>query len=267
MKRVNNKIVFVSQRVENKVAIVTGGAKGIGEASCRMLAKEGAFVVVTDIDEADGRALAVQIQDAGNRAEFRHLDTSDEAEVQSVVNAVYEEHGRIDVLVNNAGISGPKQPTHEIALEDWQQLMDVNLKGVFLCTKHVVRCMLKSGGGSIVNLSSIAGLVGIPTVPPYCAAKGAVRLMTKADALLYAKDKIRVNSIHPAYIWTPMVEALAKETGPDVETFRKQSGEQHPVGHMGEPDDIAYGVLYLASDESKFMTGAELVIDGGYTCQ
>ena len=171
------------------------------------------------------------------------------------------------MLVNNAGISGPNQATHEIAVEEWQRLMDINVRGVFLCTKHAIPLMQRAGAGSIINLSSIYGIVGAPDLPPYHASKGAVRLMTKTDALLYAQDKIRVNSIHPGYIWTPLVEQLGKDSPQGVEAFRTELDRRHPIGHVGEPEDIAYGAVYLAADESKFVTGSELVIDGGYTAQ
>ena len=187
--------------------------------------------------------------------------------MQSVFAEIGERFGRIDVLVNNAGIAGASKPTHEITEEEWDRVQAINVKGVFLCTKHVIPFLRKAGGGSIVNLSSIYGIVGAPDVPPYHASKGAVRIMSKTDALLYAKDRIRVNSVHPGYIWTPMVEGVGKESGQSMEEFRKQIAALHPLGHIGEPNDIAFGILYLASDESKFVTGTELVIDGGYTAQ
>ena len=191
------------------------------------------------------------------------MNTADEKEVQQVIKSVNDTFGKIDGLVNNAGISGINKPTHEVSEKDWDALMAVNVKGVFFCTKHTIPYMLKGGGGSIVNLSSIYGLVGAPDVPPYHASKGAVRLMSKTDALIYAKDKIRVNSIHPGFIWTPMVENYSNESG----VSKDMIGDLHPLGHLGEPDDIAYGILYLISDESKFVSGSELVIDGGYTAR
>ena len=169
--------------------------------------------------------------------------------------------------MNNAGIAGPNKPTHKITENEWDRVQAVNVKGVFFCTKHVIPFMRKADGGSIINLSSIYGLIGAADVPPYHASKGAVRLMTKNDALLYAKDRIRVNSVHPGYIWTPMVESIAKASGQSMDAFRKEIDALHPLGHVGEPNDIAYGILYLASDESKFVTGSELVIDGGYTAR
>jgi NAD(P)-dependent dehydrogenase (short-subunit alcohol dehydrogenase family) len=171
------------------------------------------------------------------------------------------------VLVNNAGIAGVNKPTHQITRAEWDALMNVNVTGVFLCTKHAIPYMQQAGGGSIINMSSIYGLIGAGDLPPYHASKGAVRLMSKNDALVYAKENIRVNSIHPGYIWTPLVENLGKESPQGVAAFRQQLDSLHPIGHVGEPDDIAYGVLYLASDESKFVTGTELIIDGGYTAQ
>jgi len=172
--------------------------------------------------------------------------------------------GHLDVLVNNAGISGTSKPTHEITLDEWNLVISINLNGVFLCTKHAIGYLKSAGGGSIINLSSVYGLVGAADAPPYHAAKGAVRLMSKTDAMIYAPDHIRVNSVHPGFIWTPMVEKFLSSQG-DLEAGRRAIDELHPIGHMGEPEDIAYGILYLASDESKFVTGSELVIDGGYT--
>ena len=169
-------------------------------------------------------------------------------------------------MVSNAGVSGANKPTHELTEAEWDWVQSINVKGVFFCTKHAIPYLRQSGGGSIINLSSIYGLVGGPDIPAYHASKGAVRLMTKTDALLYAADKIRVNSIHPGFIWTPMVEGYLKGAG-DLEAGRIATGALHPLGHMGEPDDIAWGAVYLASNEAKFVTGTELVIDGGYTAQ
>lgn len=182
-----------------------------------------------------------------------------------MVADVHQRFGGIHVLVANAGISGTNQPTHEITEDDRNKVMNINVKGVFLCTKHVIPYMQKGGGGSIINLSSIYGIISAPHLPAYHASKGAVRLMSKTDALLYTQDRIRVNSIHPGYIWTPLVEDLAARSGEGVEAFRRKLDSRHPIRHVGEPDDIAFGALYLASDESKFVTGSELVIDGGYT--
>ena len=254
-------------RIEGKVALVTGGAKGIGKAACLRLAEEGATVAVTDVDSKEGAAVVQQITEAGGAAAYWDLDVSDAAAVKTVFEQVHAQFGRLDVLVNNAGISGADKPTHEVTEAEWDQVMNVNVKGVFLCTKYAVPYMKAAGGGSIINLSSIYGLVSAPNVPPYHASKGAVRLMSKTDALLYAADKIRVNSVHPAFIWTPMVENFAREQPGGEEETKAALAGLHPLGHMGEPDDIAWGIVYLASDESKFVTGSELVIDGGYTAQ
>ena len=254
-------------RVKDKVAVVTGGGKGIGKAACLMLAREGAAVAVTDIDEEAGREVVSEIESGGGKAEFYRLDVSAEEEVKDVLSKTAENFGKIDVLVNNAGIAGINEPTDRIPLEEWKKVIAINVGGVFLCTKHVIPYLREAGGGSIINLSSIYGLVGAPDLPPYHASKGAVRLMSKTDALLYAGDNIRVNSVHPGYIWTPLVEELAENSEAGKEAFRRQLDEKHPIGHVGDPDDIAYGIIYLASDESKFLTGSELVIDGGYTCR
>jgi NAD(P)-dependent dehydrogenase (short-subunit alcohol dehydrogenase family) len=196
-------------------------------------------------------------------AKFWHLDVANEHEVERIFAEVAKEFGKLDATVNNAGISGADKPTHELTENEWNTVMNVNVKGVFFCTKHAIAHMKKSGGGSIINLSSIYGLVGAGDIPAYHASKGAVRLMSKNDALIYAKDNIRVNSVHPGFIWTPLVEKFGKNSP----GFRKNLDSLHPIGHIGEPLDIAYGILYLISDESKFVTGSELVIDGGYTCK
>ena len=251
------------KRVENKVVIVTGGALGIGRETCLLLAKEGAKVAVTDVLVKEGQELVEEINLSGGVAKFWHLDVTDEKEVEKVYDEVVKEFGKLNATVNNAGIAGPDKPTHYITEKEWDTVMNVNVKGVFFCTKHAIPHLQKSGNGSIVNLSSIYGLVGAGDIPPYHASKGAVRLMSKNDALIYAKDNIRVNSVHPGFIWTPLVEELGKNNP----GFRKHLDSLHPIGHVGESIDIAYGILYLVSDESKFVTGSELIIDGGYTCK
>lgn len=254
-------------RVKGKVAIVTGAALGIGRACAKLLAAEGAAVAVTDVLDREGQALVDEICLAGGTVGFWHLDVSNEKEVADVMKLVKAKFGPVTVLVNNAGVSGVDKPTHEITSEEWDQTMSVNVKGVFNCTKHALNQMLAVKKGSIVNLSSVYGIVSAADVPAYHASKGAVRMMTKTDALLYAKDGIRVNSVHPGFIWTPMVENFLSSKGGDVEECKQAVGALHPLGHMGEAEDVAYGVLYLASDESKFVTGTELVIDGGYTAR
>ena len=255
-------------RVKGKTCIVTGGARGIGRACVQRLAEEGAKVAIFDLHDDEGEALAAALTGQGLSAAYWRVDVSSEAAVKAAVDAAAERFGSIDVLVNNAGISGSTRLTHEITEEEWDRVQAVNVKGVLFCSKHAIPHMRRAGAGSIINLSSIYGLVGAPDVPAYHASKGAVRLMSKTDALCYAADRIRVNSVHPGFIWTPMVEVHLKASGAtDIDAARREVGALHPLGHMGEPDDIAWGVVYLASDESAFVTGAELAIDGGYTAR
>ena len=254
-------------RVRDKTCIVTGAALGIGRACAQRLSDEGARLALFDVLDEPGQALAEELRARGVQARYWHVDVASERSVRDAIDGVANHYGALHVLVNNAGIAGIDKPTHEITEEDWDRVQAVNVKGVFFCIKHAIPHMRRTGG-SIINLSSIYGLVGAPDVPPYHAAKGAVRLMSKTDALIYAPDKIRVNSVHPGYIWTPMVENHLKATGAtDLAAARDEIGRLHPLGHMGEPNDIAWGVVYLASDESRFVTGSELVIDGGYTAR
>ncbi|MDO8379824.1 SDR family NAD(P)-dependent oxidoreductase [Phenylobacterium sp.] len=253
-------------RLKGKVAAITGAALGLGRATAIRMAEEGAAVAVLDMLETEGTALAAELSARGFPARFWRCDVSKEAEVRRVIDEVAAHFGRLDILVNNAGVSGANKPTHEITEAEWDFVQAINVKGVFFGTKHAIPHLKAAGGGSIINLSSIYGLVGGPDVPPYHASKGAVRLMSKTDALIYAPDRIRVNSIHPGFIWTPMVEHHLSAAG-DLEEGRKATAALHPLGHIGEPDDIAWGAVYLASDEAKFITGSELVIDGGYTAR
>ncbi len=254
-------------RMRGKSAVVTGGALGIGRACALKLAEEGAAVAVTDVDVKNGSIVTEEIRGRGGDAIFIEHDVADEAQWDRVMKLVAERYKKLDVLVNNAGVALVKDVEHT-TLEEWRRLMSINLDGVFLGTKHAVQSMKANRSGSIVNLSSIEGLVGDPNLAAYNASKGGVRLLTKSAALYCAKAgyNVRVNSVHPGYIWTPMVENYLKSRG-DVAQGRKLLDSLHPIGHVGEPDDIAYGVLYLASDEAKFVTGTELVIDGGYTAQ
>ncbi len=253
-------------RLAGKVAIVTGGALGLGRASVLRMAGEGARVAILDVLDAEGAALEMEVRATGAQARYWHCDVAREAEIALVFAEVVAHFGRLDILVNNAGVSGADKPTHEITEAEWDFVQSINVKGVFFGTKHAIAYLRAAGGGSIINLSSIYGLVGAPDVPPYHASKGAVRLMTKTDALCYAPDRIRANSIHPGFIWTPMVEKFLGKSG-DAALARKAADALHPLGHIGEADDIAWGAVYLASDEAKFVTGAELVIDGGYTAR
>ncbi|MFV0369857.1 MAG: glucose 1-dehydrogenase [Hyphomicrobiaceae bacterium] len=255
-------------RVAGKVAIVTGAAKGIGREAAIVLAREGAAVVVADIDEAGARSVTEEITQAGGRAVAIRQDAASEADWEAAIKLAVDTYGGLNIVVNNAGVAlaGTVEDT---SLKDWRALMAVNLDGVFLGTRYGIQAMKASKGkGSIINLSSIEGLIGDPTLAAYNASKGGVRIFTKSSALHCAQEgyDIRVNSVHPGYIWTPMVEGFLG-TFDDAAAAREATAKKHPVGHLGEPADIAYGILYLASDESKFMTGAELVIDGGYTAQ
>ena len=253
-------------RLQGKYAIVTGGAWGLGKAIATRMAEEGAAVAILDVQDRDGRALCQSLRERGLSVHYAHCDVAKESDVISAFRDSAATLGGLNVLVNNAGVAGASKPTHELTEAEWDFVQSVNTKGVFFCTKHAISHLKRAGGGSIINLSSIYGLVGAPDLPAYHASKGAVRLMTKTDAMLYAADHIRVNSIHPGFIWTPMVEGYLEGAG-DVKEGRKMVDAAHPLGHMGEPDDIAWGAVYLASNEAKFVTGSELVIDGGYTAR
>ncbi|MCE6960849.1 glucose 1-dehydrogenase [Cereibacter sphaeroides] len=254
-------------RLNGKTVIVTGGAVGIGRACVERMAGEGARVAIFDLLEPEGRALAHELTERGCSAAFWQVDVADEAALKTAIDAAAARFGGVHVMVNNAGISGSPKPTDAVSEEEWDRVQAVNVKGVFFGTKHAIPHLRAAGGGSIINLSSIAGLVGVGGIAAYHASKGAVRLMTKNDAITYASEKIRVNSIHPGYIWTPMVEKHLGATSDDLEAAKAAAGAAHPLGHMGEPDDIAWAAIYLASDEAKFVTGAELVVDGGYTAR
>ncbi|MYC28767.1 MAG: glucose 1-dehydrogenase [Chloroflexi bacterium] len=248
-------------RVEGKVALVSGGARGIGAATSKLLAQEGAAVVLADVLEAEGRATEAEIAEAGGRATFMLLDVTDEENWQRVIDATVATYGRLDVVVNNAGISG-RANVEETQAETWDRVMDVNGKGVFLGTKLAIPELRKAGGGSIINISSIYGIIGSETSAAYHASKGAVRIFTKAAAIQYASEGIRVNSVHPGFVDSPMT--AASHALPEVHNLRI---ERTPLGRMGTPEDIAAGILYLASEESSFVTGSELVIDGGMTAR
>jgi len=259
-----NSVVKKMRGLKDRIIVVTGGAMGIGKATAIRLASEGAKVAVCDVNDAEGKKTVDEIKSKGFTARYYHMDVSKEQEVSSVFAKINDELGPINGLVNNAGISGVNKPTHEIEEAEWDRVFAINVKGVFLCTKHAIPYMMKNKGGSIVNLSSIYGLVGAEDAPPYHASKGAVRLMTKTDALFYAKYGIRVNSVHPGFIDTPMVQNFADSVG-SREVVYRQIASLHPIGRLGRSEEIADGIAFLLSDESSFMTGSELVIDGGYT--
>lgn len=256
----------MEKRLDGKVCVVTGGAMGIGAATAVRLAQEGAVVIVADLRKADADAVAQRIQAAGGKAEGAACNVAKEDEVKKLFADVARRHGRLDVLVNNAGIGGPVGPIDDITLEGWHNLMDVNLTGVFLCTREALPIMRSHKSGSIINLSSIYGLVGSADVAPYHASKGAVRLFTKATALQAAKDGIRVNSVHPGFIKTPMVEGFAKASG-NADAIMAALTALHPLGRLGTAEEVAATITFLASDDASFMTGSELVVDGGYTAQ
>ena len=248
-------------RLENKVALISGGARGMGAVEAKMFVQEGAKVVIGDVLDEDGKQTEAEINEAGGECVFVHLDVTDETAWQDAVAAAVDRFGKLDILVNNAGIARINN-VEDTTSDEWDLVMDINAKGVFLGTKAAIPEIRKSGGGSIVNISSIAGLTGGRT-SSYAASKGAVRLLTKSSAIQYAGEGIRCNSVHPGVIETPMTTPIMLNTQED----RDLNASRHPLGRVGQPEDIAYGVLFLASDESSFMTGSELVIDGGLTAQ
>jgi 3(or 17)beta-hydroxysteroid dehydrogenase len=249
-------------RLVGKVALISGAARGMGAAEARLFAREGARVVIGDVLEAEGAAIEAEISAKGGEAVFVRLDVSRESDWAQAVASTVQRFGKLDVLVNNAGIGGVGR-VDETATEAWDRVMEVNAKGVFLGTRAAIPAMRGAGGGSIINISSQLGLVGMDdSSPQYTASKGAVRLLTKTTALQYARDGIRCNSVHPGPIVTPMTERRRAEPA-----VYQRMLSRIPLGRYGEPDEVAYGVLYLASDESAFVTGSELVIDGGWTAQ
>ncbi len=254
-------------RLKAKVALVTGGGAGIGEATCRRFAEEGAMVIVTDINGAAAERVAGEIAAAGGRAEARVQDVTDEALWDTLLQDIVTRHGSLDILVNNAGIALPGN-VEEATLTDWRTTQVVNGESVFMGTRAAVAVM-KERGGSIINISSIEGMVGEANVPAYNYSKGGVRIFTKSAALhCCAQDyPIRINSVHPGFILTAMVEEGIGSMPEEVQLeMNERLMREIPLKAMGEPLDIANGCLFLASDESKYMTGSELVIDGGYTC-
>ena len=250
-------------RLDGKVALISGGARGMGESEARLFARQGAAVVIGDILDEDGEATAASIAADGGRCRYVHLDVTAEADWQAAVAAAVSQFGSLDVLVNNAGIGSSSFQIHEEPIELWDRTMDVNLKGVFLGTRTAIPAMLDAGGGSIINISSQLGIVGVPyNGSAYQTSKGGVRIFTKAAALQYADRGIRVNSVHPGPIVTEMTRAGRND--PDrLATMMSRI----PMGRYGEPEEVANAVLYLASDESSFVTGSEVVVDGGWTAQ
>jgi 3(or 17)beta-hydroxysteroid dehydrogenase len=251
-------------RVDGKVAWVTGAGMGLGRAASELLAKEGARLFCTDISPVHGGETVRLIREAEGTAEFYSHDVTREEAWEKASAALSERYGRLDVPVNNAGIAFVGN-IEACDMEQWQRTMAVNADGVFLGCKYGVKLMKASSGGSIINLSSIDGIIGEADLAAYCASKGAVRTLTKSVAVHCAERKyrIRCNSIHPGYIWTPQTENYLRDLG-RLEEEKAKALARHPIGTLGEPADIAYMVLYLASEESKFVTGSEMVVDGGY---
>ena len=248
-------------RLHGKVALITGAARGQGAAEARLFAQEGAKVVLADVTDQEGIAVATEIAEEGADAIYVHLDVTNEAEWEAAIIETVSKFGKLDILVNNAGIWRRGHVT-ETSSEQWDSILDVNSKGVFLGTKAAIPEMRKAGGGSIVNISSTAGLVGSSTSAAYSASTGAVRIFSKSTAIQYASEGIRANSIHPGPIDTDMGD----QVWPDA-TSREASISRTALARIGTAKDIAYGALYLASDEASFVTGSELVIDGGVTAQ
>ncbi|MEG9862492.1 MAG: glucose 1-dehydrogenase [Parvularculales bacterium] len=265
----------------NKVAVVTGAARGLGAASARGLAAAGAQVILTDVLVDEGEVQAGQIRKTGAEAVFVAHDVTHEPAWEAVMSLALEQFGRVDIVVNNAGVAPTGKPLDELALDEWQRVIGIDLDSVFLGCKHAFRAMKiretkETGGGSIINISSIMGLIGMGNGADYNAAKGGVRLLTKVAALEGAPFGIRVNSIHPGFVDTSLVRDAIDRS---VEAGRTQGGLgsaneviemlslSHPIGHLGVPDDIASAVVFLAGDGARFMTGSEMVVDGGYTAQ
>lgn len=250
-------------KLDGKVAIVTGGGSGIGRASAHLFAREGARLVVVDIDGARATAVAEEIVAAGGQAMATTADVSQPEHAEAMVRAAVDAYGRLDVLFNNAGIDGEPGLLADSSIENWRRVLAVNLTGVYLGMKFGIAAMLRTGGGSVINTASVAGLVGFPAVAAYCASKGGVIQLTKSAALDYARQGIRVNAICPGVIETPMVQKVA-ETAPAMIEMVK---EQTPAGRMGAPEEVASMAAFLASDDSAFCTGAVFIIDGGWVAR
>jgi NAD(P)-dependent dehydrogenase (short-subunit alcohol dehydrogenase family) len=252
-------------RLSNKVAIVTGGSTGIGEATCYRFAEEGARVVIFDVNGDQGARVSEAIKAKGGKAAFHRVDVSSEADVAPAMAEVAKSWGSIDVLVNNAAATGVNKLAHEVDVEDWDRIFAINVRGVFLCTKHAVVPMMQQKAVSIVNFSSIYGLIGNDDLPPYHATKGAVLSMTKTDAVCYAPHGIRVNAVHPGSTKTPLFMKAGETYPGGLDHYLEMMKSKHPLT-LGEPVDVANCVLFLASDEARFVTSS-LVCDGGYTAQ
>jgi NAD(P)-dependent dehydrogenase (short-subunit alcohol dehydrogenase family) len=246
-------------KFKDRVAIVTGGASGIGEFTVREMVKEGARVIIADLNDAEGIALAQELNQEKQNVIYSHVDVTNELAVEHMVNLAVSEFGSLDILFNNAGV-GTAYPTTDLPLEDWRKVLSINLDGVFLASKHAIRMMKKSGGGSIVNNASILGHVGQKHSAAYSASKGAVINLTKALAIEFAMENIRVNAVCPGYIDTPFISHFDEKK-------KDQLVSLHPLGRLGKPEEIAKAVIFLSSDDASFITGTSLLVDGGYTAQ
>ncbi|MBI1885662.1 MAG: glucose 1-dehydrogenase [Chloroflexi bacterium] len=248
-------------KLDGKVAVVTGAASGIGRATVLLFAEEGAKVVGADWDEKRGAEVVDEIRRGGGEAVFVKVDVSSPGDVQRMVGTAVEACGRLDIIFNNAGIEGEQAPTADCTLENWDRVINVNLKGVFLGMKYAIPEMLKNGGGVIINNASVAGMVGFQGIPAYCASKGGVIQLSRVAALEYARQSIRVNAICPGVIWTPMVERFVAGN----EELRESLTALEPVGRFGMPEEVARLALFLACEDSSFCTGSPFVVDGGFT--
>ena len=249
-------------RVKGKVAIITGAASGIREATAKLLAQEGAKVGIVDIDDENGYRVLKEINNAGGEAVYYNMDVGKEKEIERVFSEIYNKFQKLNILVNNAGAAGHGGPSHLLANEEWDRIMNINLNGPFWCVKYAVPYILKSGGGSVVNISSIMGMLGGPSTA-YGTSKGALRQLTKCDAVNYAKDNIRFNSVHPGFIMTPLTIKLGALRPEGAEKSMEELSKGILMGRLGLPEEIANGILFLASDEASYVTGTELIIDGG----
>ena len=249
--------------VQDKVILVTGGSTGIGRETARILAREGATVVIADVQDEDGARTVDGIVADGGGAEYRHVDVSDYEAVRALVAGIAERHGGLDCAFNNAGIEGPTAKIMELPLADWQRVIAVNLTGVWHCMKYELRHMLKHGGGSIINTASVAGLVGMSHAAAYSAAKAGVIGLTKNAAIEYARDNIRINAVCPGGVRTQMTESADRS----LPGFLDRIAKLEPMGRVAEPEEIASAVVWLASDGASFMTGHALPVDGGFVAR
>ena len=248
--------------LSGKVALVTGAASGIGRSVSEIYARDGAQIVVSDVDQEGGKETVQRIQDAGGEAFFVEADVSQPAHCEGLVQAALDEYGRLDIACNNAGIGGEQNQTADYSLEGWERVISINLSGVFYCMKYEIPAILASGGGAIVNISSILGRVGFRTAPAYVSAKHGVLGLTKTAALEYGPENLRVNTVGPAFIKTPMISGMEE----DKEMYQQLVG-MHPIGRIGEPQEVAELVSWLSSDKASFVTGSYYPVDGGYLVQ